>query len=286
MTPTQAGARLKDAPTGPQEAALAAAAGMAAMSDALASRVLTLAEANRELEAFSYTVSHDLRTPLTIIENYAYALRRSHSEELGADGLKALNGIHAAVQRMGLIIQNILYMSRVTRLPVRRERVDLAEMARSVLAELEEREPERRVRFTAPPHLWAAADPAIVRIALSNLMGNAWKFSAKQPDAAISFGRAPLKGGHAYFVRDNGVGFDMQQSGRLFQLFQRLHPNESFAGTGIGLATVARAVDRHGGTTWAESAPGAGATFYFTLGADEPAKAGAPDPATPAGGAA
>ncbi|MFO1534193.1 MAG: ATP-binding protein [Thermoplasmatota archaeon] len=243
------------------------------MSDALASRVLSLAEANKELEAFSYTVSHDLRTPLTIIENYAYTLRVGHADALGPDGLKALNGIHAAVQRMGLIIQNILHMSRVTRMPVRRERVDLAALARSVLAELQEREPGRRVRLSVPRHLWAAADPAIVRIALANLLGNAWKFSAHRRGAAIAFGRLPGRP-RTYVVRDNGVGFDMQQSGRLFQLFQRLHPPADFAGTGIGLATVARAVARHGGTAWAEAAPGKGATFFFTLGDDQPSRGG------------
>jgi signal transduction histidine kinase len=171
-------------------------------------------------------------------------------------------------------------MSRVTRMPVRRERIDLAALVRAIVEELREREPERKVRLAAPRHLWVAADPAIVHIALANLLGNAWKFSGKRERATITFGRMPGTFGRlngpatrTYFVRDNGVGFDMQQSNRLFQLFQRLHPSGDFTGTGIGLATVARAVGRHGGTAWAEGEPGKGATFYFTLGDDTPGKA-------------
>jgi signal transduction histidine kinase len=249
---------------------------MAALSDELAARLLALATANRELEAFSYTVSHDLRTPLTVIENYAYLLRTTDGKTLTPGGKKALEGIHAAIQRMSLIIQNILYMSRVTRMPLVRQRVDLADVARQLLVELGEREPLRRVQVTTPPHLWAVADPAILRIALSNLLANAWKFSGKRPDAAIEVGQVPGRKPPTYFVRDNGVGFDPQDQPRLFQLFQRLRPAE-FEGTGIGLTTVARAVARHGGTAWAESRPGEGATFYFTLGnqPDPPGGAGA-----------
>jgi light-regulated signal transduction histidine kinase (bacteriophytochrome) len=238
---------------------------MAAMSDELASRVLALAEANRELESFSYTVSHDLRTPLTVIENYVYLLRRSGGDDLRPESKKALDGIHGAVQRMALIIQNILYMSRVTRMPLSRKRVDIATIARQALAELAEREPRRKVKVTAPDHLWAMADAAILRIAMANLLANAWKFSSKRADARITIGRVPRRSPPTYFVKDNGVGFDMANGGRLFQLFQRLHATD-FEGTGIGLATVARAIERHDGTVWADSRPGKGATFFFTLG--------------------
>lgn len=245
-------------------------AAMAAMSDELASRVLALAEANRELESFSYAVSHDLRTPLTVIENYVFVLRRS-AASLDADQQQALEGIHAAVQRMSLIIQNLLHMSRVTRMPVLRQRVDMAEMARQVVAELREREPSRTVSLATPDHLWTSADPAILRIALANLLGNAWKFSARSREAHLEVGLVPGRNPPTYFVKDDGIGFDMAQSGRLFKLFQRLHAAD-FPGTGIGLATVARAIARHDGTIWAESKPGAGATFYFTLGSQRTAK--------------
>ena len=236
------------------------------MTDELAARVLELAQANKELETFSYTVSHDLRTPLTIIENYAHVLSKGHAKELTPEAAKAVQGIHAAVHRMGLLIQNILQLSRVMRLPLRRERTDLAALARALVGELAERDPTRRVSVTAPAHVWAMADPALARIVLANLLGNAWKFTGNKSRASIAFGQVAKGGATAYFVRDNGAGFDMKDVGRLFQLFERLHPGAQYAGTGIGLATVARAVQRHDGTAWAEATPGHGATFYFTLG--------------------
>lgn len=249
-----------------------------AITDELAARVLELAQANKELATFSYTVSHDLRTPLTIIENYVHVLLKAHADELSPEATKALNGIHSAVQRMAVLIQNILQLSRVTRLPLRREPTDLAEVSRSLLAELKERDPSRKVTVVTPPHVWAVADSAVVRIALANLLGNAWKFTAKKPKARIEFGQSMADGVTTYFVRDNGAGFDMAQAGRLFKLFERLHANSEFAGTGIGLATVARAVQRHDGTVWAEGAPGKGATFYFSLG---PSSNGAIPPQDP-----
>jgi light-regulated signal transduction histidine kinase (bacteriophytochrome) len=237
-----------------------------AITDELATRILELAQANRELETFSYTVSHDLRTPLTIIENYAHVLSKGHSSELTPEAAKALQGIHAAVQRMALLIQNILQLSRVMRLPLRRERTDLAQIARSTLAELAERDPARKVTVKIAPHVWANADAAIVRIVLANLLGNAWKFTGKKTRGTIAFGQDLKDGEATYFVRDNGAGFDMAHVDRLFQLFQRLHSASDYAGTGIGLATVARAVQRHDGAVWAQGASGKGATFYFTLG--------------------
>jgi len=246
-----------------------------AITDELATRILELAQANKELETFSYTVSHDLRTPLTIIENYVHVLRYAHKSELSPEADKALAGIHAAVQRMALLIQNILQLSRVMRLPLRRERIDLAQIARAHLAELAERDPTRKVRVKTPEHVWVMADPAIVRIVLANLLGNAWKFTGKKRQATISFECEVKDGVPTCLVRDNGAGFDMANVARLFQLFERLHPAADYVGTGIGLATVARAVQRHDGTAWAEGVPGKGATFYFTLG---PGSQAAPQP--------
>lgn len=263
------------APRGPEAGAWGRAAdrldpqlGVApyAITDELAARILELAQANKELETFSYTVSHDLRTPLTIIENYVHVLAKGHAKELTPEAAKALQGIHAAVQRMGLLIQNILQLSRVMRLPLRRERTDLAAIARQILGELAERDPTRRVTVKLPAHLWVEADPDLVRIVLANLLGNAWKFTGKKGRPTITFGQASKGGVTAYYVRDNGAGFDMKDVSRLFQLFERLHATTDYAGTGIGLATVARAVQRHDGTAWAEATPGRGATFFFTLG--------------------
>ncbi len=237
-----------------------------AIADQLASRVLELSQVNKELETFSYTVSHDLRTPLAIIENYVHVLLKGHADELGPEAAKALEGIHAAVQRMSSLIQSILQLSRVMRLPLRRERTDLAATARALLAELSERDPGRQVSIQVPPHVWAIVDPTIVRIVLANLLGNAWKFTGKKRKAHIAFGQLARDGVPTYFVRDDGAGFDMGQAGRLFQLFERLHPASEYPGTGIGLAAVARAVERHDGIVWAEGRPGRGATFYFTLG--------------------
>lgn len=256
------------------------------LTDELAARILELAQANKELETFSYTVSHDLRTPLTIIENYVHVLTKGSAQAHNPESAKALEGIHAAVQRMGLLIQNILQLSRVMRLPLRRERTDLAAIARQILGELAERDPTRRVTVKTPAHVWAMADPDLVRIVLANLLGNAWKFTGKKRRPTITFGQATKAGLDAYFVRDNGAGFAMKDVGRLFQLFERLHATTDYTGTGIGLATVARAVQRHDGTAWAEGTPGRGATFYFTLGPEAQDRDGATGPRHAPGGGA
>lgn len=247
------------------------------LNDALALRVLELAQANQELETFSYTVSHDLRTPLTILENYAHILRHAETGSLGPEATRALVGIQRAVVRMSTLVENILRLSRVSRTSLRRERLDLSAMVADILHELQEREPERRIEVRIEPRLSANADPSILRIALANLIGNAWKFTANQPHARIEFGTAPAPdGATAYFVRDNGIGFDMADAGRLFHLFERLQPAAEFQGTGIGLVTVQRAILRHGGTVWATGEPDNGATFFFTLG--EAARGAVPKP--------
>ena len=235
------------------------------LSEELASRVLELAKANQELETFSYTVSHDLRTPLTVLENYAHILLAGDRSSLRPEQLKALEGIRTAVARMALLVENILRLSRVSRTEIHPGRTDLADLARQVVAELRERDPKRQVAVDIPAHAWADADERLLRIALANLLGNAWKFTGRTPEARISFAAEDRDGRHVFVVRDNGPGFDMKDAGKLFQLFQRLDSGAGFPGTGIGLVTVDRAIARHGGSVWAESSPGKGASFCFTL---------------------
>ncbi|MHB8633455.1 MAG: sensor histidine kinase [Thermoplasmatota archaeon] len=235
------------------------------MNGELATRLLELSRSNEELETFSHTVSHDLRTPLAIIENYVHVLTK-RGQVTSPESRQALEGIHAAVLRMSTMIGNILQLSRAMRQPLQPESVDLSGMATRVLAELAERDPARRVEVTVEPDLRAVADPALVSIILANLLGNAWKFSARKKKARIAFGAQTQTGAAAFYVRDNGAGFDMDDAGRLFEMFTRLHTSAQFTGTGIGLATVSHAVRRLGGTVWASAKPGRGATLFFTLG--------------------
>lgn len=237
------------------------------LNDDLTMRVLELAQTNRELETFSYTVSHDLRTPLTILENYAEVLLHRHGGELDAEAAKCLTGIQKAVVRMALLVENILRLSRVTRSEIQREDVDVSGLVEELVAELREREPHRVVDVVVAPGVRASADRYILRVALANLLANAWKFTGKAERPRVEFGAIREKGGLTFFTRDNGAGFDMRDVGRLFRLFERLHTAGEYQGTGIGLVTVQRAIHRHGGTVWASAEPGKGATFYFTLGA-------------------
>ena len=220
-----------------------------------------LEHANRELEAFSYSVSHDLRAPLRAIDGFSQALLEDFGGRLDADGEHRLRRVRAAAQRMGQLIDDLLALSRVSRTDLRRERVDLSQLAGLVVSELARAHPERQVTVDIAPELRAVGDPRLLRIVLDNLIGNAWKFTARTEAARITVGVAA----DGFFVRDNGAGFDMAYAGKLFSPFQRLHPAEEFAGTGIGLATVQRIVHRHGGTVRAEGVPGAGATFHFRL---------------------
>ena len=227
-------------------------------------RTTALQVANRELEAFSYSVSHDLRAPLRTLDGFSSALIEDYSTELGADGQDYLNRIRAASQRMARLIDDMLLLSRLTRSDMRRDAIDLSSLAAEVIANLREGEPDRRVDVHIEPHLIASADERLVRVLLQNLIGNAWKFTSKQDAASIEVGH--VNGGPGeFFVRDDGVGFDMAYADKLFGAFQRLHSSGEFEGTGVGLATVQRIVHRHGGRAWAESEPGSGATFYFTL---------------------
>lgn len=228
-------------------------------------RTTQLAASNRELEAFCYAVSHDLRAPLRAIEGFSDELLRSYADALDARGRHYLERVRAGSQRMAGLIDDLLRLSRLTRDALRRERVDLSALARSVAADLAQREPARRVTFAVEPDLVAHGDPRLLRVAIENLFGNAWKFTAKKPEATVTFGRAASGGRAAFVVRDDGVGFDMAHAGNLFGAFQRLHHERDFPGNGIGLATVQRVILRHGGEVRAEGAPGAGAAFFFTL---------------------
>lgn len=236
------------------------------LNENLARRVAELAAVNRELEAFSYSVSHDLRAPLRSIDGFSQALIEEHAGQLDETAMDYLRRIRAATQRMGALIDDLLDLSRVTRREMRHDDVDLSALATTVIAELTEAAPERPVVVHIAEGLRGRGDPALLRLALENLLGNAWKFTARARPARIEMG-VQLDGDRlVYYVRDNGVGFDMAYADKLFGAFQRLHGAAEFTGTGIGLATVQRVILRHGGEVWAHSEVGRGATFFFTLG--------------------
>jgi signal transduction histidine kinase len=224
-----------------------------------------LEASNRELEAFCYSVSHDLRAPLRGIDGWSLALLEDYHDKLDEEGHRHLRRVRADTQRMGRLIDALLLLSRVTRGQIQRGPVDLTALARSVAARFQEAEPERRVEFSAQPGLTAQGDARLLEIVLSNLLGNAWKFTGGRPLARVEFGRTEIDSRPAFFVRDSGVGFDMNYAQKLFGAFQRMHRASEFPGTGIGLATVQRIIQRYGGRVWAEAQVDRGATFYFTL---------------------
>jgi len=228
-------------------------------------RTAQLEAANKELEAFSYSVSHDLRAPLRSIDGFSQALQEDYTARLDEEGRSHLRRVRAATQRMALLIDDLLHLARVSRAELRSAPVDLSTVAQGVVAELRQREPRRAVEFVCVDQARVRGDPALLRVVLENLLGNAWKFTAQRRPARIEFGVSQQDGATAYFVRDNGAGFDMAYAEKLFGAFQRLHSAKEFEGTGIGLATVQRIVHRHGGRVWAESAVDQGATFYFTV---------------------
>jgi light-regulated signal transduction histidine kinase (bacteriophytochrome) len=224
-----------------------------------------LAAVNRELEAFSYSVSHDLRAPLRAIDGFSQALLEDCGEQLDAAGRGYLTRVRRAAQRMGLLIDDLIKLSRVTRADMHLQDVDLTALALQVAQDLQGRDPERPADFVIAEGLAAHGDARLLQIVLENLLGNAWKFTAGRAPTRIEFGRGESDGEEVFYLRDNGAGFDMAYVDQLFRVFQRLHDSESFPGTGIGLATVQRIIHKHGGRVWATGEAGKGATFYFTL---------------------
>jgi signal transduction histidine kinase len=229
-------------------------------------RNIELEVLNKELEAFSYSVAHDLRSPLITIDGFAQVLLENTAGSLDEPNRQHLERITNAVRRMHRLINDLLSLSKIVRTPLHAETVDLSRVAREVLQTLRENAPARVAEFSVADGITVAGDSGLLRIVLENLFSNAWKFSARRERAQIAFGRETDQAGRiVYFVRDNGAGFDPRYAAKLFSPFQRLHSEAHFAGTGIGLATVQRIIHRHGGRIWAESALDCGAVFYFTL---------------------
>ena len=223
--------------------------------------------ASKELESFSYSIAHDLRTPLRALSGFSQVLADDYANELDDTAKNYLKRIQAASQRMGQLIDDLLKLSRVARTELQFTTVDLRDMVEKVHAKLQHREPERTVTLTTPVSAVVQADPRLLEIAIENLLNNAWKFTRKTAQPGIEFGKTEQAGETVYFIRDNGVGFDMSYVNKLFKPFERLHSDNEFEGTGIGLSIVSRIITRHGGRVWAEGHPGDGATFYFTLAA-------------------
>lgn len=236
----------------------------ATLEDRVRQRTNELETTNRELEAFSYSVSHDLRAPLRTIDGFSLALAEDYATAVDETGRDYIRRVRSGVQRMGQLIDALLQLSRITRAEITREDFDLSELARSIAFNLRDESPGRDITFNIESGMHANADPRLLRVALENLMGNAVKFSSKKPETSVEFGWDPAH--TAWFVRDNGAGFDMYYAEKLFNAFNRLHGDKDFKGSGIGLATVARVIRRHHGRIWADSTVDHGATFWFTLG--------------------
>lgn len=236
------------------------------LEESVEQRTAQLTAANKELEAFAYSVSHDLRAPLRSIDGFSKALLDDYLDKLDAEGRDHLKRIRKASQRMGQLIDDLLKLSRLTRGDMLIEQVDLGAMAREVVGNLQAADPGRSIKVVIQENIVGVADRKMVRVVLENLLNNAWKYTSRQAQPRIVFGMAGSGAALAYFIKDNGAGFDMRYSQKLFGVFQRLHSDMEFPGTGIGLATVQRIIHRHGGKVWAEGEVGKGATFYFTLG--------------------
>jgi light-regulated signal transduction histidine kinase (bacteriophytochrome) len=239
------------------------------LNTALRERAMVLESVNHELEAFSYSVSHDLRAPLRAVDGFSRILLDEYADQLDDTGKDRLQRVRAAAQRMAALIDDLLKLSRITRSELKREDINFSALAHEVIEELRKQEPERTVQCIIQPDLIVWGDARLLRIVLDNLLGNAWKFTSKRPDAQIEFGMLIQDGEPVYFIRDNGAGFDMAYAEKLFGAFQRLHEISEFPGIGIGLATAQRIIHKHGGRIWAEGEVEQGATFYFTLEARE-----------------
>jgi light-regulated signal transduction histidine kinase (bacteriophytochrome) len=233
-------------------------------------RTAELVVANENLEAFTYSVAHDLRSPLRTLSGYSEALTEDYGDRLDDTGRWYTERIQAATVRMSTLIDDLLLLAQVSRAEMSLGPVDLSAEVAAIAGELQAREPGRRVRFAIHDGVWVNADRTLIRTVLQNLVENAWKYTGKRDGATIEFGATAAEdAGVCCYVRDNGAGFDPAFAGKLFQPFQRLHAVTEFPGTGIGLASVRRIIERHGGRVWAEGAVGRGATFYFTLDAKE-----------------
>jgi PAS domain S-box-containing protein len=235
------------------------------LNEDLKQRAAQLEAANKELEAFSYSVSHDLRAPLRSIDGFSHVVLEDYGAQLPADARGYLERVRAATQRMAVLIDDLLNLSRVTRTALQPRFINLSKMAEDIVYGLKESQPERQISVSLMPDLMVEADPHLMNIVLENLLNNAWKFTSKRELATIEFGQKEHVKERTFYVRDNGVGFDMAYADKLFGVFQRLHSVSEFPGTGIGLATVQRIIQIHGGRIWAESAENKGTTFYFTL---------------------
>jgi light-regulated signal transduction histidine kinase (bacteriophytochrome) len=231
----------------------------------LTQRAAELEALNKELEGFSYSVSHDLRAPLRSMDGFSQAIMEDYADKLDAQGQSNLANIRSASQQMARLIEDLLDLSRITRTEMHLEPVDLSGLASEVAAELRKTQPDRRVDFSIMPDLSGFGDRALLKLVFDNLLGNSFKFTGKRAEAKIEFGSTQIKGETVFFVRDNGTGFDMAYADKLFKPFQRLHSAKEFPGTGIGLASVQRIINRLGGRVWAKGERGKGAVFYFIL---------------------
>jgi len=238
----------------------------AELERSLHGRTVELEAANKELDAFSYSVAHDLRAPLRSIDGFSHALLEDYASVLGNEGTQYLAHIRESAQNMTELIDALLMLSRVSRSELQHERVDLSALAGDIVSELRRAQPDRRVETVIASDLIAEGDGRLLRAALENLFANAWKFTAPRDRPCVEFAASLRDGQPTYFIRDNGAGFDMAHAKKLFGVFQRLHSEQEFEGTGIGLATVQRIIHRHGGRIWAEGEVDRGATFYFTIG--------------------
>jgi light-regulated signal transduction histidine kinase (bacteriophytochrome) len=235
------------------------------LNEDLKRRTQDLAVANKELEAFAYTVAHDLKNPLIVMEGFVRKLLGQYEKKFDEKGRGYLQQLKEASQQMSELVEDLLNLSQVTRGRIRFEKVDLSALTRAIIKDLRKADPQRIVQFTVAENVMVKGDPQLLRIALHNLLSNAWKFTSKTEKAIIEFGTIREGDERAYFVRDNGCGFDMAHAGRIFKPFGRLHPSDEYPGTGIGLATVYRIIHRHHGRLWAESAVGQGSTLFFAL---------------------
>jgi light-regulated signal transduction histidine kinase (bacteriophytochrome) len=235
------------------------------MLDRIEQRGAEIERTNKELEAFSYSVSHDLRAPLRSIDGFSQALLEDYYDKVDETGRDYLKRVRASTQHMGRLIDDLLKLSRLTKTEMRQEPVPLSGIVTKIIDSLKKNEPDRSIECVIEKGITVNRDPYLLEIAMENLLNNAWKFTGKIPKPRIQFGMTQKDRLNVYYIKDNGAGFDMTYSDKLFGAFQRLHSSEEFSGTGIGLVTVQRIIHRHGGRIWAEAEPNKGATFFFTI---------------------